>query len=308
MAAVPKEKLKRIVINSSGISLSSNLVKECSYKKIPVEFLANNGEPYAMLYSPQFAISRAVELQINARNNGLGFELALQFVKGKAKNQINLLKYFNKYIKKKCDKNSQRIVSNIESMEKLLDKIQPLSGGKKGNFRNKLMGMEGSISHFYWNSAKIILPSEAGFKKRNTYMAKDLFNSVLNYGYGILYNRVQKALADAGAALHISFLHEPSGRKPTLVFDQIEEFRQFIVDRTIIAMFNKKEPLKTNKNGMLTNKTRQLIVENVQERLGSHIRWRGNQWKCEDIIYSQARLLVHHLNGDKQYRPFIGRF
>ena len=195
-------------------------------------------------------------------------------------------------------------------MEKLLDKIQSQAGEQKQreNFRNRLMGMEGGISNFYWNSVKIILPPEAEFKKRNTYMARDLFNSVLNYGYGILYNRVQKALADAGAALHISFLHEPAGRKPTLVFDQIEEFRQFIVDRTIIAMFNKKEPLKTNKNGLLTNKTRQLIVENIQERLGSHIKWRGNQWKCEDVIFSQARLLVHHLNGDKKYRPFIGRF
>ena len=42
-----------------------------------------------------------------------------------------------------------------------------------------------------------------------------MFNSLLNYGYGILYNRVQKALVDAGAALHVSFLHEPRDEKPT---------------------------------------------------------------------------------------------
>jgi CRISPR-associated endonuclease Cas1 len=125
------------------------------------------------------------------------------------------------------------------------------------------MGKEGIISQHYWDCIKIILPTAANFEKRVTRGTKDLFNSCLNYGYGILYNRVQKALADAGAALHISYLHEPNNNKPTLVFDLIEEFRQFVIDRTIVALFRRNEPLSTDKQGMLTQKSRNRIAMNV---------------------------------------------
>jgi CRISPR-associated endonuclease Cas1 len=194
-------------------------------------------------------------------------------------------------------------------MKKLLRDLKgPVPELPRETARNRLMGLEGNISQYYWNSLKMILPPETGFEKRITRGARDLFNSSLNYGYGILYNRVQQALADAGAALYISFLHEPRGKKPTLVFDQIEEFRQFIVDRAVVAMCNRQEPLRTDRQGMLTEKARRLIIKNVQERLGSYVRWRGKRWKCEDIIFHQARLLMQHVRGEKRYRPFIGRY
>jgi CRISPR/Cas system-associated endonuclease Cas1 len=110
--------------------------------------------------------------------------------------------------------------------------------------------------------------------------------------------------------LHISYLHEPNNNKPTLVFDLFEEFRQFVIDRTIVVLFRRNEPLFTDKQGMLTQKSRNRIAMNVQERLNAYTIWRGKRWKCEDIIFHQARLIMHYLNlnGEKKYRPFIGRY
>ena len=93
-----------------------------------------------------------------------------------------------------------------------------------------------------------------------------------------------------------------------MVFDLIEEFRQFIVDRTVIAMCNRREPMNTDKTGLLTEKTRKLLARNVQERLGSHTQWRGKRWKSESIVFSQARRLIQHVQGEAKYRPFVGRF
>ncbi len=309
VASLPKNRLRRIVINSRGVTISSDCIHQCTKRNINIEFLTGRGEPYAMLYSPQFAVTRSSEMQMRARDGHAGIFLACQFLKGKAKNQINLLKYFNKYLKRSGDDEADVIEANIKQMAKLYKKLKPPAGDiPRETQRNQLMGLEGNISHYYWESVKLLLPGDALFEKRVTRGARDLVNSTLNYGYGILYNRVQQALADAGAALYVSFLHEPQGKKPTLVFDLIEEFRQAIVDRTVIAMFNRQEPLNTDKKGFLTTKSRELIVKNVQERLGSYVHWRKKRWMCEDIIFHQAKLLMHHVNGEKKYRAFIGRY
>jgi len=326
VASIPKNRLKRIAIRSSGVSLSSNLIYQCCSRNVAIEFFSNNGDSYAMIYTPQKSITQSSEVQLQARNTEKGTRLAYFFIKGKARNQINMIKYFNKYIKKASPENAQIIENHIQKMTALYESLaqvenqpsenKPTDSTETANpetpgretIRNRLMGKEGVISQHYWDCIKIILPKEAMFEKRVTRGAKDLFNSCLNYGYGILYNRVQKALADAGAALHISFLHEPNNKKPTLVFDLIEEFRQFIIDRTIVVLFRRNEPLSTDKKGLLTHKSRNRISTNVQERLNAYATWKGRRWKCEDIIFHQARLVMHYLNGEKQYRPFIGRY
>lgn len=310
VAAVPKNRLRRLVINSRGVTISSDCIHQCCKRGISIELLSDRGEPFAMLYSPQFAITQASAEQLGARDTPTGAHLACEFLKGKARNQINMLKYFNKYLKRVEPEKGEVVAANVIQMQALAKNLKPgqARDEPRETFRNRLMGFEGNISTYYWASVRQILPPELPFEGRVTRGARDTVNSVINYGYGILYNRVQQALADAGAALHISFLHEPQGKKPTLVFDLIEEFRQFIVDRTVIAMFNRQEPLNTDKRGYLTEKTRQLIVKNVQERLGSYIRWRRKQWRCEDVILHQARLVMHHVRGEKKYRAFIGRY
>lgn len=309
VASVPKNRLRRLVVSSPGVSISSDCIHQCCKRNVSIEFLSGRGEPFAMVYSPQFALTAATSAQLALRDGEAGRFLARCFLRGKAKNQINLLKYFNKYLAKAEPEAGAAVAAEIEAMERLcreLDDERPEE--EREAARNRLMGVEGAVSRSYWAGVRRILPPEAKFEKRVGQGAGDAVNSSLNYGYGMLYNRVQQALADAGAALHVSFLHEPRGREPTLVYDLIEEFRQFVVDRTVIAMFNRGEPLRTDKRGWLTEAARELVVKNVRERLGSYLNWRGKKWLLEDIVFHQARLLMHHVRGEKRYRPFVGRY
>ena len=85
--------------------------------------------------------------------------------------------------------------------------------------------MRGRAASTYWGPAKLLMEDEREFPGRRTKGATDLINSVLNYGYGILYSRVWRAVAPAGLNPYLSFLHEPRLNTPTLIFDMIEEFR-----------------------------------------------------------------------------------
>ena len=167
------------------------------------------------------------------------------------------------------------------------------------------MGYEGSSANIYWNCVGKVLREE-NFK-RVTKGAKDKINSAFNYGYALLYNRVQEALIKAGLSINISFLHSLDN-KPTLVFDFIEEFRSFVVDRAVVFALNKSDDINIDNTGRLSKRARKRIIEEVNERLGSFQKYGKVKRSVEDIILLQAYKLSKAINENITYKSFIARF
>lgn len=292
--SIPIEKVTRIILEGKGISISTDIIKKCAQNSITIDFIDQDALSYASLVTHKATLSQTIHKQAVVLNTPLQLQLAISFIKGKAKNQINYLKYLDKY--------HNLLDENIIKMEKIL-KLNI----KKTQTIEQLMGYEGSISAIYWESLRIIL--EVPFEKRVTFGAKDIVNSSLNYAYAILYGKIQHSLVHAGLSLNISFLHSLDEKKPTLTFDMIEEFRTFIVDRTIISMINKNEPIKLDKDGLLNKSSRQLIAKNIKEKLGSYTMWKKESIKVENIIQTQCYKLAKTIEDNTiPYKPFIGKF
>jgi CRISPR-associated endonuclease Cas1 len=290
----PLDQVKRIILEGKGYSLSSDVIKVAADNGITIDFIDREGNQYASLITYKSTISQTVHKQATILNTPTQLYLALEFIKGKAKNQINYLKYLDKYHK--------LLDENIAKMETILNTCKT-----KTTTVGELMGYEGSISNLYWESLRLVI--DAPFEKRVTLGAKDIVNSSLNYGYAILYGKVQHSLVHAGLSLNISFLHSLDTKKPTLTFDMIEEFRTFVVDRTIISMLNKEEPIKLGNDGLLTKSSRQLISKNIKEKLGSYTMWKKESIKVENIILTQCYSLAKVINDQNQkYKAFIGKF
>lgn len=291
---IPIEKVKRVILEGKGISISSNIIKICAKKDISIDFIGGDLMPYASLVTYKASMTQMVHKQALILNTPLQLYLARQFIKGKAKNQINYLKYLNKY--------HNLLNTHIKKMETTFKLHIP-----KATSSQQLMGYEGSISAVYWDGIKTIL--NVSFEKRVTYKARDIVNSSLNYAYAILYGKVQYSLVNAGLSLNISFLHALDKQKPTLTFDMIEEFRSFMVDRVIISMLNKDEPIRLDKDGLLTKPSRKLIAKNIKEKLGSYTMWKKESHKCENIIQTQCYKLARAIEEKSpSYKPFIGKY
>lgn len=289
----PFDKISRIILEGQGISLSTDVIKKSVENNITIDFLDRDAISYASLISYKASTTQNIQKQSMLLNSDIHIYLAKAFIQGKAKNQINYIKYLNKYHK--------FLESNIKKMESIYKNI------KKASTINETMGFEGSISVIYWDSIKLIL--EVPFEARITFGAKDIVNSSLNYAYAILYGKVQHALVYAGLSLNISFLHAIDNQKPTLVYDMIEEFRTFVVDRTIFSMLNKNEPIKLDKDGFLNKSSKQLIAKNIKEKLGSYTMWKKESIKVENIIQTQCYKLAKAIEENKEsYRPFIGKY
>lgn len=196
----------------------------------------------------------------------------------------------------------KRIDSYLAELEKLNDDLTI------EELRGKLLAIEGRSASSYWKIIKLILREDIVFEGRRRKGASDLVNSMLNYGYGILYSRVWGAVTLAGLNPNISFLHTEQPGKPTLIFDLIEEFRSQAVDRVVVSILTKGEKAALE-NKLLDYPTRKKLAQNVLERLNTAVVFRGRELSIANIIVQQARNLVKFLKGQKKsYKPFIGRY
>ncbi len=169
------------------------------------------------------------------------------------------------------------------------------------------MGLEGVAGRLYWQGVTALIESKAEFMGRVHQGATDGVNALLNYGYGILYAQVWGAVVNAGLEPFAGFLHVDRPGKPSLVLDLVEEFRQPVVDRAVIAFINLGQSL-TMQDGLLDQGTRRAIGEKILERLSSTERFRGEQFQIRSIIQMQARSLVSFLRGKSKYKPFSFRW
>ncbi len=302
---VPFFKVNQVLITSNGVSLSSDVIKECATAGIPLTFLSSDGKPYAIMQSPhlQGTVLTRRE-QILAYNDRRGFELAKQFAMGKIVNQVNLLKYISKYRKTANPDVYELLWSSISKIEDLKKELEKLDGDCIEDKRENILNLEGRSASIYWESVAKVIPPDYGFSKRNKRGATDIANSLLNYGYGILYSQIAIAIALAGLDPYAGFLHADRSGKPSLVLDLIEEFRQPVVDRTIIGMLGKSADWKVV-DGKLDDKTRKDLAKRVLDRLEARETYERKKFTLRTIIQRQARSVSSFVRGERKYKPFV---
>ena len=300
----PFFRLNEVVVGSRGITFSSDLLEEMCLRGIRLSFLDRSGKPYAMVTSPMLtATVQARREQILAFTDKRGLEFCKAVVLGKIKNQERLLRYFGKYIKKEAEDRFVRIEETATQLRALWKKVPAIDADCVNEARGTLMGTEGTAGRIYWEAVQEIIGHRVEFFGREHRGATDGVNSLLNYGYGILYSQIWGAVLNAGLEPFAGFLHVDRPGKPSLVLDMVEEFRQPVVDRTVIAYVNLGTSIGM-KDGLLDADTRKTIGDKIVERLVATETYKGKQYQIRSIIQMQARRLAGFLRGDGVYKAF----
>ena len=304
----PFFRIKEVVVGSRGISMSSDFLEEVCMRGVRLSFLDYSGKPYAMVTSPMLtATVQARREQILAFNDKRGLEFSKAVVVGKIKNQERLLRYFGKYLKTESDDRFQRIDAIAAQLRALWKKVPAIDAGCVDEARGTIMGTEGTAGRIYWDAVKEIIGHRVEFFGREHRGATDEVNSLLNYGYGILYSQVWGAVLNAGLEPFAGFLHVDRPGKPSLILDMVEEFRQPVVDRTVIAYVNLGTTIGM-KEGLLDADTRKSIADKIIERLMATEPYQGKQYQIRSIIQMQARRLAGFLRGEGEYKAFSFRW
>ncbi|WHZ15640.1 MAG: CRISPR-associated protein Cas1 [Nitrospira sp.] len=307
---VPFDHIHELQLASSGLSVSVDAVAALADRGVRVSIVGYDGRPVAQIASPMLTASIQIRrAQLEALGNGRGLMLACAIASGKLLNQARLLKY--------CVKNLR--LTQPELFRVIREKVSLILRARRDilrgpwsdleKARSMIMGLEGQAAKVYWTGISQLIEKQAEFTHRAHRGAGDFVNSLLNYGYGVLYSQVWGAIQNAGLEPFAGYLHTDRPGKPSLVLDLTEEFRAPVVDRTIIAALRLGQ-LQLPANGSnkgLDADTRSILVDRLLRRLESRERWKGADYQVRSIIQMQARQVASFLT-DRQTRYVPFRF
>lgn len=324
VAQAPLMHLEGVLIATSAATITADAIRECAERGIPIHWVDGTGEPYASLYSAGLTATVLTRrAQIEALKDQRGLHIAAALCKGKILNQANLLKYIAKYRKEAAPAlydELQVCAAEVNDHDIELDELMqkalsnplspPLPDGERSStiddWRFEMLSIEARAAQKYWNGIKQVLPAECGWEGRIGRGATDPVNSALNYGYGILYGQVERALVLAGLDPYAGFIHVDRPGKPSLTLDLIEEFRQTVVDRTVFGLVNKGVVIELDERGRIVHESRRTLAEKVLARLESAEPYEKKRLPVRAIMQSQARKLAQYLRGEREaYEPFV---
>ena len=107
------------------------------------------------------------------------------------------------------------------------------------NTQMEFMGVEGICSNIYFHSYARMFTCEFKFEKRSRRPPKNPINVLLSLGYTLLTKEVTNALVAQSFETYLGFLHGIRYGRQSLALDIVEEFRQPVIDRLVLKIFNK---------------------------------------------------------------------
>jgi CRISPR-associated protein Cas1 len=303
-----------IICCSSGVAFSASALNLAVKNNVQVVFARYSGWPFAVLMPASMTGSvRARREQFLAYNDERGFILAKKFVVGKLMNQANLLKLMAKNRRQTNSVLAERLYMAGKAISDVNARVEQTPGLNIDRARQQLMNLEAEGARIYWDAIKQVLPAELEFYGRETRGARDPFNAMLNFGYQtILFPEVWKAISYAGLDFFAGYLHADRPGKPSLVLDLMEEFRQQVVDRTLIGLIT-KNVLKPDEilaaevveeGRVLSKETIRTLLNSFQERLDVKVMFDGRKASINRFIHHQARRIVRFLLRESNYTPF----
>ncbi len=291
---VSVNKVDSILIATSAY-LSTDAIKFACDNNIDIVFLDHFGDPYGRVWHSKLGSTTLIRRrQLELYDTKKGFNMAKTWGVRKIDNQME----FCKSLKRARKKDAEKLSKAIERLERSKKELESLTGTLDER-RQTFLGIEGMASRTYFQVISAIMPSRYAFNGRSRSPAKDEFNCMLNYGYGVLYSMVEKACIISGLDPYIGFFHKDNYNKKSFVFDLIENFRIF-VDRTVVHLFTKKqvkeEYFDRIPRGLSLNKEgKAVLIQALNETFESKVKYKGRKIKRRNTITFECHRLANSL-------------
>lgn len=207
-----------------GAQITSDAVMLAIEHEIEVLFMDKGGQPVGRVWSPRYgSISTIRKGQLNFVYGHVAVEWIKDVIDRKMQNQQALMLLFCK-----GDSSDAAVEKNISRIEDYRTKVRSLQGQIVNDIAPGIRGWEGRAAAIYFSTINAFLPEELRFTERTQHPAMDVTNAFLNYGYGILYGRIEGALIKAGIDPYVGVLHRDDYNRPVLVYDVIELYRIWV--------------------------------------------------------------------------------
>lgn len=297
---VPIREVEHILVFGT-VHLTTPAIATCLTHHIPVVFLSQTGTYRGHLWSAEWDHFRAE----SAQHQRLGddpfqWAIAQEIVRGKIWNCKQLLLKLNRR------HNLDTVAIAIHALDRDLLLIShltpplppplPSSEDSLDMALAQLRGHEGAAAARYFPAmGQLIKNPDFSFTQRTRRPPTDPVNSLLSFGYTLLYNNVLSLLHVEGLNPYFGNLHRSDRHEPQLAFDLMEEWRSPIIDTLVMKLVNQRvfdaedfQPPNASGGVYLTERSRRRFLEEFEHRIMSTVKHPDNQ---QSVPYRQAILL-----------------
>ncbi len=292
-------KVTSVIITTSA-ALSTDAVELALRHNIDIVFADRSGFPLGRVWHSKLgSTTRIRKRQLEASLNDEGARWVVQWLTAKLNNQLTFLKSLKKHRARHAD----YLAAKVEKIDNLQQSIAlQAEAPAVEHVAETLRGLEGTAGRLYFEALSHVLPQEYQFRGRSFRPAADPFNAFLNYGYGVLYSRVEKALMVAGLDPYVGFLHRDDYNQKSMVFDFIEPYR-VNVETVVFRLFSGKRVNQSHTaplaNGLtLAKEGKQLLIERLNHYLEvEKVRYRGRNQTRANALQMDAHAFANALIG-----------
>ena len=304
LLSLPASKIAQIVI-FGRCQITSAAMSFCLWRDLPITVLSNRGRYYGRIESTQGDRLGLHRVQFaRAMDEGFALTFSKALVTAKLHNARVLLQRHK----------SEAVQEAIERLREAIKKAETVDS------LDALRGCEGNGAAAYFPAFGALLREGFSFRRRVRQPPTDPVNSMLSFGYTLLFYNIFSLLRVHGLDPYQGYLHAARPNHPTLASDLMEEFRTPIVESLVLSLVNQKivKPggfyvLKDGERSpcFLANDTRKRFVRAFEEKMHTEVFHPESEFRVDyrRCIALQIGRFIQFLRGDKhEYKPFRIRF
>lgn len=297
---IPSDGISSIQI-SRGAQITSDAVLLAIEREIEVLFMDKSGNPIGRIWSSKYgSVSSIRKGQLSFTFSKDAVTWIKDVIKRKVENQQALLLLMVAHE----NDISQSVQKSVNRLEDYRTKIKMIEGEIVSDVASTLRGWEGVASKIYFSTMNLFIPEKYRFDQRSQHPATDVANAMLNYGYGLLYGKIEGALIKAGIDPYVGVLHRDDYNRPVLVYDVIELYRvwvDYIVYTLLIqnAISDEYYSVKEDGSYWLEPLGRRVLIQSLNDYLDEVITVKG-------VARSrQTQLFLYVQNLAQNFKKYI---
>ena len=303
---LPAIKVDQIMIFGNA-QITTQTMQFCLEARIPIFLLSGKGKYYGVIDSFD---TDPVLLQRDqfARADDAQFciELGRALVRGKIMNCRTIL------LRQARKRDAPALTKAAEKLKYVINKLNAADS------LDQIRGFEGNAARIYFSAFAATLTSDWKFDGRNRQPPTDPVNSLLSYGYTLLFYNIYSFLRARGLNPHVGYLHPIRAGHPALVSDLIEEFRAIVVDAIVWALVLNRQvtpdsfiwPESAGSPCLIGDDARNRFIKRLENKLNTSLRHpvTGLRLDYRRCIEHQVNHLAAVIRGKEPvYRPMVLR-
>lgn len=274
---MPVHDLDQIVLHGFA-QISTQAIRLCADHDIGVQWMTLGGSVVAGTATNAFPAQRHLRQFHALSNPEVALRLAKRLVAAKVESQLRFLL--------RATRGADRTVDQRKAVTAMKDALRAIAATTEVS---ALLGHEGAAAAAYFGSFDSLLlgslDERLRFGGRTKRPPQDRVNTLLGFGYGMLYREVLAAIVSVGLHPGIGFYHRPRSSAHPLALDAMELFRVPIVDMSLVAAINRgtfdadMDFQQAGSGLILTDSGRRKVIEVIERR-------RADSWRHDVVGYS----------------------